>query len=362
MLTAKLQQAEAEALQKATQYAADMARNNEEVKSQADVTIYEAEEAATQKFDMLAQAEQAKAAAAEVSMATMTLQLAAAEESATAAALATKAANDLAAAAEAERSLAEMATLVAEQEMEATKERATALAKAEARASLEVERLRVGVVERELAAERAARRGAESAASEKAAVDRALTAAQAECERYKAHLEVAAAAAREESAARCVAEMKQQELEGMLAQQTSHLNMAGQAAAAAADEAGRRAKDAGDAAVRMEQESRLQAERNASESSAIAAEGAVALKQMFVVLRQAEAEAEKLRRELDEERKHAMGARQVRDATQHSLCSYTAAPTRLHHGHPARCSFLSLTVFAVAWGCRRRSGRVRKPT
>eukprot|EP01045_Picozoa_sp_COSAG04_P025391 COSAG04_NODE_3325_length_2932_cov_1.524179_3_plen_153_part_00 len=76
-------------------------------------------------------------------------------------------------------------------------------------------------------AERAARRGAEAAAEEKAAVGRALSAALQETERYKAHVDVAAAAAREESAARCVAERQVEELQAVVAKQEAQLGAAG---------------------------------------------------------------------------------------------------------------------------------------
>ena len=264
------------------------------------------------------QAEEAKVAKAIKDMETLALQLAAAEESAATAQQAANMANELAASAKAEKSIAEMAALVAQEEAQASAERATAAAQAEARASLEAERQRVSATERELSAERAARLSAESFASEKAAVDRELSAARAEITRYKAHLEVAAAVAREESAARCAAEAQQQELEGIIELQTSQLAMAGQAAAAAADEATRRTKDTGDAALQLEQERTLAAERSAAEASATAAEGAVALKQMFVVLQQTQDQVEQLRHQLNAEKTAAHGAMQVRHLRSHS--------------------------------------------
>ena len=112
--------------------------------------------------------------------------------------------------------------------------------------------------------------------------------------------------------ARCAAEARQQELAEVIELQTSQLAMAGQAAAAAADEAARRAKDAGDAALQLEQERTLAAERSASDASATAAEGAVALKQMFMVLGQTQEQVEQLRHQLHEEQKAAHGAMQVR--------------------------------------------------
>jgi hypothetical protein len=266
------------------------------------------------RINSVLQAEEAKVTKAVKDMETLALQLAAAEESVTVAQQAAKVANDLAASAKAEKSIADTAVLVAQEEAKASIERAAAAAQAEARASLEAERERVRATERELSAEQAARRSAEAFASEKAAIDRELSAARAEITRYKAHLEVAAAVAREESVARCAAEAKRQELEEVIELQTSQLAMAGQAAAAAADEAARRAKDAGDAALQLEQERTLAAQRSASEASATAAEGAVALKQIFGVLRQTQEQVEQLRHQLQEEQKVAHGAMQVRQS------------------------------------------------
>ena len=174
-------------------------------------------------------------------------------------------------------------------------------------------------------AERAARRGAEAAAEEKAAVGRALSAALQETERYKAHVDVAAAAAREESAARCVAERQVEELQAVIAKQEAQLGAAGcvsffrepgplpcppevhfvllamwcpvsaymnalcvcryrQAAAAAVDSTTARERAAASTALRAEEERRQAAERSAEQSAAKAEQGALAIKQMLAVL------------------------------------------------------------------------------